>query len=455
MNHRSSPRVADALRSFHLDDRPRSAEPAGLASYLRWCSTPGVSVAIVDDGSPASTWCAGVRDTNTEQPVDPTTLFQAGSISKSVAAACALRLVAEGVVGLDDDLRDRLRSWRLPDNDGWVPNITLRQLLSHTAGLTVHGFPGYPPGQRVPTLPEVLDGVGNTPPVFVTTMPGLQFSYSGGGYCIMQQLLVDVTEMPFAELAYELVLDPTGMTDSTYEQPLPRDRADAAASGHRSGGRPVSGRWHTYPEQAAAGLWTTPSDLARFFVAIRDSRTGRPGTLLPQELAEQMATPYASNVPYGLGLQLASDGEPPSIGHSGSDEGFRAYAVLYDTGQGAVVMTNSDAGGELFSEVIQPALTEHLGWPTRATDAAASSTAGSHVLAGRYRAEQGTIELRACGDDLELRALGQPPVRLVRDADGRWRCVTLRLDATFPDLRTLVLHQHAQYVEDVTATRVD
>ncbi|HYJ70135.1 MAG TPA: serine hydrolase domain-containing protein [Nocardioidaceae bacterium] len=455
MNHRRGGTVTDALRSFHLDDRPRSAEPAGLASYLRWWSTPGVSIAIIDDGSPATTWCAGVRDSNTEQPVDPSTLFQAGSISKSVAAACALRLVAESVIGLDDDIHDRLRSWRLPHNDGWLPHITLRQLLSHTAGLTVHGFPGYPAGQRVPTLPEVLDGVGNTPPVFVTTMPGLQFSYSGGGYCVMQQLLVDMTEMPFAELAYELVLDPAGMTDSTYEQPLPRDRDDAAASGHRFGGRPVSGRWHTYPEQAAAGLWTTPSDLATFFVAIRHSRAGRPDALLPQELAEQMATPYASNVPYGLGLQLGPDDKPPSIGHSGSDEGFRADAVLHDTGQGAVIMTNSDVGGELITEVIRPALVDHLGWPTPATDASRSSTAGSHVLAGRYRAEQGTIELSACGDDLELRALGQPPVRLVRDGDRRWRCVTLRLDATFPDLRTVVLHQHAQYVDDVTATRVD
>lgn len=455
MDRQPSSLVADALRSFHLDDRPRSAEPAGLASYLRWYSTPGISIAVVDDGSPAAAWCAGVRDTNTEQPVDPNTLFQAGSISKSVAAACALRLVAEGVLGLDDDINDRLRSWRLPRNDGWLPRVTLRQLLSHTAGLTVHGFPGYPPGRRVPTLPEVLDGVGNTPPVFVTTMPGLQYSYSGGGYCVMQQLLVDVTEMPFAELAYELVLDPVGMRDSTYEQPLPRDRTDAAASGHRFGGRPVSGRWHTYPEQAAAGLWTTPSDLARFFVAIHDSRAGRSDALLPPELAKQMATPYASNVPYGLGLQLAPDDKPPSIGHGGSDEGFRAYAVLYDTGQGAVIMTNSDLGGELIGDVIRPALAEHLGWPTPETATAASSAAGSHVLAGRYRTEQGSIELRPRGDDLEMQALGQPPVRLVRDGDGRWRCVTLRLDATFPNLRTLVLHQHAEYVDDVTATRID
>jgi CubicO group peptidase (beta-lactamase class C family) len=446
--------LTDALRSFHLEDRPRSAESVEVASYLRWCTTPGVSIAVIDGGDLAATWCGGLRDANTRQPVDPTTRFQAGSISKSVAAAGALRLVAEGVLDLDDDVNDRLRSWQIPSNDGWHPRITLRQLLSHTAGLTVHGFPGYPPGQHVPSVPEVLDGIGNTPPVFVTTLPGLQYSYSGGGYCIMQQLLTDVTEMTFAHLAYELVLEPIGMVDSTYEQPLPTEHVDAAATGHRFGGRPVSGRWHTYPEQAAAGLWSTPTDLARFFVAIERSRDGATDALLPRELAEQMATPQAANVPYGLGLQLAEDGEPASIGHSGSDEGFRAYAVLYATGQGAVVMTNADTGGLLIHEILLPNLTRHLAWPTTTATPAESIPADPADLAGTFRTDKGAIKLQPAGSDLQLRALGQPPLRLVRVADGRWRCTTLQLDVTFPNAKTLVLHQHAEYVKDVVATRV-
>ncbi|MGH3454869.1 MAG: serine hydrolase domain-containing protein [Nocardioidaceae bacterium] len=447
--------IADALRSVHLEDRPRSAEPVGIGSYLRWCTTPGVSVAIIEGDELATTWSTGVRDANTQQPVGPGTRFQAGSISKPVAAACALRLVAEGVLDIDDDVNDRLRSWRIPSNDSWLPRITLRQLLSHTAGLTVHGFPGYPPGQRVPSLPEVLDGVGNTPPVFVTTLPGLQFSYSGGGYCVMQQLLTDVTEMSFTDLAYELVLEPVGMVDSSYEQPLPPEHVDVAATGHRFGGRPVSGRWHTYPEQAAAGLWSTPADLARFLVAIQRSRAGSPDALLPQAIAQEMTTPHASNEPYGLGLRLADNGEPPSIGHSGSDEGFRAYAVLYDTGQGAVIMANADTGWELITEVVLPSLAEHLGWPKKAAGAATSLAAHAVDLAGTYRTEQGDIELRPIGSALELRALGQPPVRLTRAADDRWRCTTLQLDVTFPSPQTLVLHQHAEYVKDVVATRVD
>lgn len=447
--------LRDALGSVRLPNRPRTAVPADLTSHLRWHGTPGLSLAIIEDGELAATSCAGVRDVDADEPITARTRFQAGSISKPVAAASALRLAAEGVVDLDDDVTDRLRSWRLPDNDGWLPRLTLRQLLSHTAGLTGHGFPGYPAGQLVPSLPEVLDGAGNTPPVLVTTLPGLQFSYSGGGYCVLQQLLVDITEMPFAELAYELVLEPAGMVDSTYAQPLPPSDAGTAATGHRPGARPVAGRWHTYPEQAAAGLWTTPTDLARFFLAIRDSRAGLPGALLPRELADQTATPQATNVPYGLGLRLAGPGEPPSIGHDGTDEGFRAYAVLYDSGQGAVIMANSDTGDALIGDVVLPALVEHLGWPSEADPDQPSEAAPASALAGRYRGDRGDFQVHQRGAELELAALDQPPVRLVRQADGRWRCSTLQLDVRFPDSRTLVLHQHAQYVEDVHATRVD
>jgi CubicO group peptidase (beta-lactamase class C family) len=228
----------------------------------------------------------------------------------------------------------------------------------------------------------------------------------------------------------------------------PRRPGTASAAG------PCPGAGTPYPEQAAAGLWSTPTDLARFFVAIERSRDGETDALLPCELAEQMATPYAANVPYGMGLQLADDGEPASIGHSGSDEGFRAYAVLYATGQGAVVMTNADSGLALVNEVVLPNLIRHLAWPTKAATPAASMTADPAELAGTFRTDKGTVELRAVGSDLELRALGQPPLRLVRVADGRWRCTTLQLDVTFPSPETLVLHQHAEYVKDVVATRV-
>src|SRR6185436_9257568 len=142
--------------------------------------------------------------------VDPTTLFQAGSISKPVAAVAALRLVDAGRIDLDADVNDYLVSWKVPANEGWQPRVTLRHLLSHTGGLTVHGFPGYARGQAVPTLVQVLDGAkpANTAAVRDNAVPGTQSRYSGGGTTIVQQMLIDVMGKPFPALMRELVLDP-------------------------------------------------------------------------------------------------------------------------------------------------------------------------------------------------------------------------------------------------------
>jgi CubicO group peptidase (beta-lactamase class C family) len=222
----------------------RVEPPASLAEVMAQCNIPGVGLAVVADGGIVWAGGFGVRSAESGDAVDAETIFQAGSISKPVAALCALRLVTDGTLALDEDVNDHLTSWRVPAFAGWSPRLTLRQLLSHTAGLTVHGFPGYPRNAKAPDLIDVLEGCGNTAAVRVRTVPGLQFSYSGGGYCVLQQLLIDVTGEPFPELARALVLEPLGMRDSTYEQPLPQLRWPQAASGHRTAGRPVDGGWH-------------------------------------------------------------------------------------------------------------------------------------------------------------------------------------------------------------------
>lgn len=246
---------------------PRNA----LADRMAALKVPGASVAVINDG--AIEWAKGygVAETGASAPVTPRTLFQAASISKPVAALAALRLVERGLLSLDEDVNARLVSWKVPENElTTTEKVTLRRLLSHTAGLTVHGFGGYPADAAVPTVVELLDGEkpANSAAVRVDVVPGSAWRYSGGGYTVMQQLVVDVAGKPFPVLLDELVLGPLGMADSTYEQPLPEDRRGAAASGHRSDGGLLPGRYHTYPEMAAAGLWTTPSDLARFLIEI-------------------------------------------------------------------------------------------------------------------------------------------------------------------------------------------
>ncbi|HEY1486885.1 MAG TPA: serine hydrolase domain-containing protein [Micromonosporaceae bacterium] len=401
---------------------PRSDGPIDLATAMALCHTPGVGIALILDGAVAETCYAGVREIG-GAPVDEHTLFQAGSVAKSVAAACALRLVADGVLGLDDDVNVGLRSWRVPANDGWQPVVTLRQLLGHTAATTAGGYIGYPRGAHVPTVPEILDGRGNSEAVVVTGLPGLRYGYSGGGYLVAQQLCVDVTGTDFPTLAKRLVLDPAGMVDSTFAQPLPDALASNAASGHHPGPVMVPGRWHTYPEMAAGGLWTTATDLARFFLAIRAGLTGAPGGLLPRAVTEEMATPL-TDVPYGLGLVVAPPGEPARIANFGNDQGFENHAtVQVESGQGLVVTTNSFYGKELINYVLLPAVRRELGWPGSET-----VTESGEAVPGRY----GDIGIERDGDDLLLNYPAQPAVRLVHGG-GRWRAREINLDAWFED----------------------
>jgi CubicO group peptidase (beta-lactamase class C family) len=418
----------DCLRNLDLG-MPRDRGRYDLAAAMHACHTPGTGIALIDGGRIAEVVYAGVRETGGSDPVTERTLFQSGSISKSVAAACALRLVADGVLDLDEDVDARLTSWHLPPNGDWRPRITLRQLLSHTAGLTVGGFIGYPRGTRVPSVPEVLDGKGNSMPVAATGFPGLRYEYSGGGYTVMQQLLVDVTGFDFPALAADLVLEPAGMRDSTYAQPLPEALADRAATGHHPGPVPVPGRFHTYPEMAAAGLWSTASDLARFFLAVQASLDGEPGALLPKDLAEEMVTPALPGSRYGLGLEVGAGG-PGSFGHSGNDQGFENHAVLRG-GTGVVMMTNSFYGKALMHGVVLPVITRALGWAGEP-----EGNASETVPSGCF----GPFEVRPEGDRLLLTFAGQPAVRLSATGSGRWRADEINVDVRL-DGGTLVVTQ--------------
>ena len=207
-----------------------------LAARMADLKVPGVSVAVINGGTIEWARGYGVAETGSATPVTPRTLFQAASISKPVAALGALRLVERGQLSLDQDVNERLTSWKVPENEFTKQEkVTLRRLLSHSAGLTVHGFPGYAADAPVPSLIQVLDGVkpANTAAIRADILPGSVWRYSGGGFTVMQQLVIDVTGRPFPALLADLVLVPVGMTDSTYEQPLPESRRAAAASGHR------------------------------------------------------------------------------------------------------------------------------------------------------------------------------------------------------------------------------
>ncbi|MFN0110487.1 MAG: serine hydrolase [Blastocatellia bacterium] len=335
-----------------------------IADRMKHYKVPGVSVAVINDGKIEWAKGYGVTEVGGSIPVTADTMFQAASISKPVAAMGMLRLVEKGLLTLDEDVNAKLKSWKVPENDFTKEQkVTLRRLASHSAGLTVHGFRGYAVGESVPATVQVLDGEkpANSAAVRVNVKPGSLWRYSGGGITVMQLLMTEVSGKPFPELMQESVLGKIGMKNSTFEQPLPANKTAKAAIGHRANGEIVKGQSHTYPEMAAAGLWTTPTDLAKFAIEIQQSKAGKSNKVLSQTMIAQMLTKQSGD--YGLGIGVGGEGSKSSFSHGGSNEGFKCNLFAYsETGQGAVVMTNGDLGGQLASEIFRSIAREY-GWP--------------------------------------------------------------------------------------------
>jgi len=335
--------------------------PIGL-TIQQWMDTfkvPGLSLAVFDRNEIVWAKSYGVKQASGSEPVTLDTLFQAGSISKPVAAMAALHFVEAGKWTLDENINDKLISWKVPENDFTKDQkVTLRRLLSHTAGTTVHGFPGYAVNQPVPSLVQVLNGEkpANTAPVRVDIVPGTKERYSGGGTTIVQLMMVDQLKKPFPQIMMETVVRPLGLQHSTYEQPLPSARAAMTATGTYADGTSVKGRWHIYPEMAAAGLWTTASDLARIAIEVSKANAGTSARVLSQAMTRQMLTEQRPGIGLGYGLGPGKS----QYRHNGADEGFQAYLTAFaDTGSGVVIMANSDNGFMIFDRIVTSVAKEY------------------------------------------------------------------------------------------------
>ena len=335
-----------------------------LADRMQFYKTPGVSIALINDGRIEWARGYGVLEAGGKDLVTPETLFQAASISKSLSAMLALRLVEQGKLDLDNDVNQRLVSWKVPDNEFTKEQkVTLRRLLAHTAGVTVQGFLGYPAGQALPSLLQILDGEkpANSAAIRVDMKPGSSFRYSGGGYVILQQLLMDVTGKSFPALMEKSLLQRLGMTHSTFQQPLSPGLASRAAAGHLPNGVEMTGKWFVLPELAPAGLWTTPTDLARLVIEVQKSRVGKSNKVLSTASIAEMLTPQIDNV--ALGWFVDGQGSSKRFSFGGSNVGYKCRMLGYmNSGQGVVVMTNSENGAELTSEIIRSVAAEY-GWP--------------------------------------------------------------------------------------------
>lgn len=338
-----------------------SAQRFNIQERMDYYKVPGVSIAVVENGE--IKWAKGYGYANTETgtKVDINTLFQAGSISKPLAALSALKLIENDSLELNKDVNYYLKEWQVPESKFTkTEKVTLEKLLTHTAGMTVHGFPGYQQADEFPEIIDVLNGNGNTAKILVDTIPGSIWRYSGGGYTVMEKVVEDVSGMSLDEYMTKNILIPIGMKNSTFQQPITKEWQNNISAAYDGNGVIIKGLWNNYPEQAAAGLWTTASDLALYCIEIQEINQGKEDGVLTRKTVDKMLTKHKND--WGLGPSLQNQKDSLIFGHGGKNAGFtndmKAYAYQ---GNAIVVMTNADNGGKLISE-IQNAVSKHYNW---------------------------------------------------------------------------------------------
>ena len=397
---------------FGGDDSPGQ----NIHELMERHSVPGISIAVINNGRIEWARAYGVKEENGEA-ADTDTLFLAGQISQAVTAIGALRLVEAGYLDLDEDVNNRLTSWQIPENEfTTTEKVTLRRILSHTSGLSVPYTRGYAADEEIPNLLQVLDGEepANNEPIRVTSVPGSVERYSIGGYIVVQQLITDITGESYSEFISENVLSPLVMELSYCIQPLPGNLAANAATGHNETGETVRGRWRIYPELAAAGLWTTPTDLGRLSVEIQRAYAGEPNTILSQDTAEQILTLQNDN--YGLGFALGGEGEWRNFSLEGHGNNYLSELFAYvSQGMGAVVMTNA-TGGEWIKHQILRAIAAEYDWPDfqpLEIEVAQLTTEALEAVSGRYLYRDRTEWLVRYEDGrILLEREGRSPVEL-------------------------------------------
>ncbi len=412
-------------------------QPASITQRLAAYRVPGMSLTVIEDFSIAWTRYYGFADREQGRPVDPTTLFQAGSISKALTAAATLRLAEQGLLDRDLPVNAYLQRWQLPDatNTAQQP-VTVDLVLCHGAGLNLHGFDGYRSGHALPSMMQMLNGdePANHGGIAVVHRPGRAFVYSGGGYLLLQCLLEDRLALPFDEILAREVLEPLGMRQSSFANPPPPDWTGYLASGYQPGGDPVLDRYRLFPEQAAAGLWTTSPDLARFAIDLAKSVKAGNGKVLNQASARAMAR-CVLDESMGLGLFLKQRGEHMYVSHGGRTVGFVAlFEINPQTGDGAVVMINGDHY-DLLEEVVNSVARVYQ-WPEYLEEAQPRLPIPADLqkrVAGRYRYSADLlIKVRAEGDQLFFAYSGAPETELIRTGENLFQRRNSTTLITFP-----------------------
>ncbi len=403
-----------------------------IEERMRILEVPGVSVAVIRNGK--IDWAAGygVRDETSGLPVTTETLFQAASISKPVSALAALRLAQDGRLDLDTPINKLLKSFKLPESE-FGDEVTPRRILNHSAGLNVDGFAGYRVGEQIPTAVDLLLGRGNSEALRQIEPAGERYRYSGGGSTMLQVAMTDITGQDFNSIVQEQVLVPLSMTRSTYEQPISEDTWPNHSAAHDYAGRRIPGGANVYPEQFPAGLWTTPSDIARFVLEVQRVAGGEDGRVLNADSGKQMLTPAFRRA--GLGLFIDDFGGEQWFEHSGSNKGFKCdFRASFIGGNGVIVMTNSNTGFELCRDIIRT-VAHVYGWTGMVGDPleqAAVSSEQIHQYAGHYDFGPDEVAFITVEDEqMTIQQLPYPRMPLVPLGEHRFQILGTEFHVEF------------------------
>jgi CubicO group peptidase (beta-lactamase class C family) len=337
-----------------------------LSERMKKYNINGLSIAVIHNYKIEWARGYGYADVAKKRRVTEKTLFQAASISKSLNSVGIMKLVQEKKLDLNSDINNYLVTWKFPyDSVSNNKIITLTNLLSHTGGLTTSGFPGYGKGDTLPTIPQILDGQkpANTKAVRSSVEPGKSFIYSGGGTTISQMIVIDVTHQPYDLFMKENVLDPLGMTASSYTQPPPAAREKLLATGYKPDGSEVPGKYHIYPEQAAAGLWTNPTDLCKYVIETQLSFKGESEKVLTPAMTKLRVTPVLEDAALGTFVNSRVSGSFKYFNHNGGNEGFCCTSIgCLNNGEGVTIMTNTDSNNTAILEEIANSVATVYKW---------------------------------------------------------------------------------------------
>ncbi len=354
-------------------------------------NAPALSVAVIRAGKLDWTAAWGSGSVNGER-VDCSTLFQAGSLAKPVTALAALRLQQAGILDFNLPIDDYLDSWQLPPGHQTDANpVTFRNLLKHTSGITPGGYQGYEQGEPIPEDLQIVQGYppSNSDAVEVLEPPGSVLAYSGGGYTLIEIALQDTLGDPFEKIMHDWLIEPVGMKQADFALIVPTASNSPAARGHHSDGKQVAGGWRQHPEQAAAGLWSTASDLAVLLVEMHLALKGKSDVFGEESMFELLADPFAGHL---YGFRLVSGEDEQFLAHYGATVGYRSAMIFNpQSGDGAVYLSNSDNGTTLGREFLA-AVSRVYEWPilpNKWVERASPSEELLRSLNGRYLFEGG------------------------------------------------------------------